>query len=342
MSETLPTTTNPTIKALIESDRPRYQEIIPTHINLDRFIKSAAIAVYENPKLQQCDPNSIRAAIYCGAELGLDFTKAKGHAYLVPFKDKNGTLKAVFMPGYRGKVDLVRRSGLINKIESHLIYQNDTFEVVYGSKSHLKHVPRIIGDRGTVIAGYAIAFFKDQSFQFEIMTLDELEKIRQRSKTPNDGPWITDRNEMYRKTLINRLYKMLPSSPDMDRAMELDEEAHTALQVPAPVAVNPTLPAIPTATIPAAIIPESTTPTEYAKPVSAPIANQETPTKKHRATKAEMEARRAAASGVPTKSKEEQTTLSLTEPKSEPKEEKIDDDDVLTPPIQAPEGVDLF
>ncbi len=209
-----------TISTMLEAKRPEIEQLLPAHVDVNRFIKSALLAVARQPKLKSCTSASLFQAIVSAAELGLDFTQAKGHAYLVPYGNE-----ATFMPGYRGLIDLAKRSGTITKIEAHPVHENDEFELRLGTESRLDHRPLLKGDRGPVQGAYAVAFFDNAPPQFEYMTLEQLESIRGRSKAKNNGPWKTDTDEMYRKTVVRRLAKYLPISPDLEKAIEADNRA---------------------------------------------------------------------------------------------------------------------
>jgi len=231
------------IKVSIENRQKDMFEVLPAHVNKDRFIKSAMLAAYNNQRVRECTPVSIVTAVYNAAELGLDFTPAKGHAYLVPFKGE-----AKFMPGYRGLMELCRRSGIVKKIEAHVVNSRDRFELEYGTNSRIIHAPYILGDPGPVIGAYASALLSDGVAIYEFMTLVELEKVRKISRAADSDPWTKHTDEMYKKTVIRRLFKYLPSSPDLDRALDTDNELydlHTGGRpVPAPI-IPPELPEAP-------------------------------------------------------------------------------------------------
>jgi len=245
MAKELATKKQNAIEVIIGENKQDLKNLLPSHVNGERFIKSAMLAAYKNPDILKCDKVSVMAAIYTGAELGLDFTEAKGHAYIVPFGSK-----ATFIPGYRGLIDLARRSGAVNKIEAHVVYDNDEFEVEYGTASKIFHKPVIDGGpQGKVIGAYAVAWMKTGETQCEFMNLEELNKIRNKSKSKS-GPWATDTGEMYRKTVVRRLFKYLPSSPDMEKALEKDNDAFDNLApTPAPPIVEPTPPPLTPATV---------------------------------------------------------------------------------------------
>lgn len=212
-----------TIREQLEEKKPDIRQLLPSHVDVDRFIKSALLAVARNSDLKKCTVASVFTAIVNAAELGLDFTPAKGHAYLVPFNN-HGTLEAEFMPGYRGFIYLAKNAGVVTKIEAHLVYEKDQFELFYGTEPKLYHKPCLEESPGKVIGAYAVAFFSNTSPQSDYMRLDELKAIRTRSKAKK-GPWATDEGEMMRKTPVRRLFKYLPSSPDIDKALEADNQA---------------------------------------------------------------------------------------------------------------------
>lgn len=215
------TSTEPqTIQTLLEQRRVDIQQMLPSHIDVNRFIKSALLAVARNQKLKQCTPVSLFTAVVNAAELGLDFTPAKGHAYLVPYANE-----ATFMPGYRGLCELAIRGGKVAQIWAYIVYEKDEFSVVYGTYPVINHVPKLTGDKGKTIGAYAVAKFHDGTVQFEFMDYDQIMAIKKRSKAANNGPWVTDEGEMIRKTTIRRLFKYIPSSPDLERAIELDNDA---------------------------------------------------------------------------------------------------------------------
>jgi len=226
-------------KELIEKNADTIKSLLPKHINRDRFIKSAIMAIYNNPDLQACTPESIIQATYTAAELGLDFIDTKGHAYMVPFGKT-----AKFMAGWRGKIDLALRNKIVKRIDSHIVYEKDEFRIAYGTDPELRHVPSLLDDRGKIIGAYAIAFFDGDFRVIEFMTVKELEKVRSFSKM-KDGPayknWL---EEMYRKAPIHRLFKRLPINPDKEevwqKLMESENELFDLENMPtAPPLVNP-------------------------------------------------------------------------------------------------------
>ncbi|MBS3018575.1 hypothetical protein DJFAAGMI_01307 [Comamonas sp. PE63] len=220
-------------------------KMLPKHLNAERLLKVAQIAATSTPGLVKCDVASLVGAIGQCAQMGLEPNTVLGHAYLVPFntkrKDGNGNERWVnsvqVIIGYKGLIDLARRSGQIVSIAAHEVCENDHFDLVYGLDEKLEHRPAL-GERGEVIGFYAVAKLKDGGYCFEFMSRKQVEQIREGSQAaykdewvggrktgnriPMSGPWWDHFIEMGRKTVIRRLAKYLPLSVEFQTAAALD------------------------------------------------------------------------------------------------------------------------
>ena len=159
------------------------------------------------------------------AQLGLE-PGLLGHCYLLPFKNnKKGITEVQFIIGYKGMIDLARRSGQIQNIYAHAVYEKDEFEYELGLEPKLVHKPSMEADRGAFVGAYAVAHFKDGGYQFEFMPKAEIEKRKGRSKTANSSysPWATDYEEMAKKTVIRHMWKYLPISVEIQQQVAYDE-----------------------------------------------------------------------------------------------------------------------
>lgn len=218
-----------TLKDMLERSKQSLAAVLPKHVTPERMVKVALSATARTPFLLKCTPVSIVKAVMQGAELGLEAGGLLGEGYIVPFRNhKTGEYEAQFIPGYRGFIKLARNSGQILSIEAHVVHKDDQFEVEFGLHPKLVHRPAMKPAPGEVVCAYAIAHLKDGSHQVEVMTITQLEAIRSRSKASDSGPWVTDTEEMFRKTVVRRLAKYLPLSPELHRALEVDAEADTA------------------------------------------------------------------------------------------------------------------
>ena len=218
-----------TIRQMIEKRKDEFTKALPKHLTVDRLMRVALTCIGKTPDLQKCTGASLCGAILQCAELGLEPGGALGHAYLVPFKqnhdDGSVTFNCTLIIGYRGLIELARRSGDLAQIEAHVVYSGDTFELEFGLSPKLRHVPLLAGNRGSPVCVYAVARLGDGAMHVEVMTRDEVEGIRKRSRAGNSGPWKTDWDEMARKTVVRRETKYLPmSSERLARALEIDDE----------------------------------------------------------------------------------------------------------------------
>lgn len=201
---------------------------LPKHMTADRLARIALTEIRKTPKLAQCDQASFLGAVMQCAQLGLEPGGALGHAYLIPFGNQ-----VQFIVGYRGMIDLARRSGQIVSIEAREVYEADKFKVRFGLDPDLQHEPAWEqADRGKLRAVYAVAKLKDGGVQFEVMSKAEIDKIRAQSKAgaSSSSPWTTHYNEMAKKTVIRRLFKYLPVSIELSQAVVLDEQAEAGVK----------------------------------------------------------------------------------------------------------------
>lgn len=218
---------------------------LPRHMTADRLARIALTEIRKTPKLATCDQASFLGAIMQCAQLGLEPGSALGHAYLLPFdkREKVGNQWQVtgtdvqLIVGYRGMIDLARRSGQILSLEARAVFEADEFFVRLGLDSTIEHVPAWeAADRGPMTFVYAVAKLKDGGTQFEVMSRAEVIRIRDASQgyksaaesakkynKPINSPWEQHFEEMAKKTVIRRLFKYLPVSIEMQRAVGLDE-----------------------------------------------------------------------------------------------------------------------
>lgn len=226
---------------------------LPKHVTADRLARIALTEVRKIPKLAQCDQTSFLGAIMQCAALGLEPGGALGHCYLIPFENKRQNRTEVqFIVGYRGMIDLARRSGQILSIEARAVYDKDHFEVELGLDSKIVHRPDWnASNRGQLTFVYAVAKLKDGGVQFDVMSRAEIEAIRDKSqgysvakRYARDGvinsPWATNFEEMAKKTVVRRLFKYLPVSIEIQRAVGMDEQADAGIPQDNPLVIEGT------------------------------------------------------------------------------------------------------
>jgi recombination protein RecT len=211
----------PTIKDwLLGKDfRIQIAKALPNHMSPERFQRIALTLTQKSPKLLNCTQESLFNCLLELAPLGLEPDGRRAH--LIPRGDK-----CTLIIDYKGIAELMRRNGEVAYIHCDVVGEHDHFNYRFGTGGRLEHVPAT-GDRGRIIGAYSFIRLKDGTEEYEFMSFEEIERIRERSKAGNDGPWVTDWNEMAKKTVFRRHSKTLPLSPEMRDVIEHDDEAFT-------------------------------------------------------------------------------------------------------------------
>jgi len=213
---------------LLDKMKSQLALALPAHMSADRMARIALTEFRKTPLLAECDPMSVCAAVMVSAGLGLEIG-VLGQAYLVPYRNhKKGIVECQLIPGYRGFIDLARRSGQIISISAHIVYSNDAFEIEYGLEDKLLHKPAMV-NAGEMVAAYAVAKLVGGGHQFLVMSKEKIDEVKNKAKAQS-GPWVSDYEEMAKKTVVRRLFKWLPSSVEMQKAALLDEHSDAGIQ----------------------------------------------------------------------------------------------------------------
>jgi len=204
------------------------RKLLPKAVTFDKFMGTLVAAVSANPKLLECDRGSMIKACIQAAELGLSLNPTLGEGDILQVWDnRTKSNHAQFRPRYMGLMKLARQSGEVLKIEAEVVRENDEFLFQKGTDPRLEHKIKL-GGRGQMIAAYCVWHLKNGSTQFEVMDRDQVIAIRDRSSAKTKegkvvGPWMTDEEEMWRKTAVRRASKYMPRSCEaFDAAVAVD------------------------------------------------------------------------------------------------------------------------
>lgn len=217
-----------TIADLINRQRSEIARALPKHMDADRLARIAITTIKTVPTLMQCSSSSLLGALMLSAQTGME-PGPLGHAYLVPRKSRDRGWEVTWILGYKGIIELARRSGQIRSIEAREVCERDHFDYEFGLDEKLVHRPYMDGDRGPIVAFWGLAKFKDGGHYFLVMSKADVDKAKQRSDAGrNDkGPWATDYAAMGRKTVIRRMAPFLPLSPEQAQVIAHDETVNT-------------------------------------------------------------------------------------------------------------------
>lgn len=190
-------------------------QALPSICTPDRMMRVICTAMQRNPKLMDCSRASLFSAFITCSQLGLEPDGRLAH--LIPY----GTTCQLIID-YKGLVDLVMRTGKVSNIHADIVCENDEFEYNMGIVE--KHKIDFRKPRGEPYAVYAVCRFKDGSSKADVMSIADVDKVRQMSRGKNSTPWTEHYDEMAKKTVFRRLSKWLPLSPEIRDVIRREDE----------------------------------------------------------------------------------------------------------------------
>jgi recombination protein RecT len=227
-TQTAPAQQAITLKQRIGNMEQAFALAMPRGAEATQLVRDALTCLSRNPKLEQCEASTVLGALMTCAQLGLR-PGVLGHAWLLPFWDKHSRqFKAQLVIGYQGYAELAHRTGMVDSLIARPVHANDTFSIDYGLADSLVHKPQLFGDRGPVIAYYAIIKYTTGGHAFHAMSRSDVEKHRDRFAMARNkqreviGPWVDHFDAMALKTVYLQLQKWAPKSTEMARALSAD------------------------------------------------------------------------------------------------------------------------
>lgn len=212
---------------IIKGQWGKIEAVMPKHLSSERLYQMTVSAINREPKLGECDISTVLSCVMKCSALGLEPSAVDGlgRAYILPYRNgKTKRMEATFILGYKGMIDLARRSGELESIAARAVYEGDEFEYEFGLDEKCRHVPHAV-DRtpGKLTHVYMVAKFKDGGYYMDVMGKAEVDAIRKRSKAGESGPWVTDYEAMAKKTVLRRAFPYLPVSVEAQGAASADE-----------------------------------------------------------------------------------------------------------------------
>lgn len=221
----------PTLGSQLKAMIPEFARAMPASMSADRLARIALTEVRRNPALADCTPGSFFGALMQCATLGVE-PGLLGHAYLVPFNNRKAQCKEVqFILGYKGMLDLVKRSGQVEGTPTAaIIHENDLFDLFRDNTGEVfNHTPYWLRkdsaqtEPGKIIGAYVYAKYLTGGIKVHAMPICDIEKRRKRSMAKDNGPWKTDYEAMVLKTVVRAAFPWLPVSiEDAARVAEVE------------------------------------------------------------------------------------------------------------------------
>lgn len=211
------------------------KEALPGDFNKARFLQNTVAVFKASPNLLQYNQTEVLTECLKASYLGLDFMNKE--AWLVPYGNH-----VQFQLGYKGACKFVKKYSIrpIQDIYAKVVRKGDDFE--YGDKDgkqylNWKPVPFSGSDP---IGFFACIQFVDGGVLYEVMSKEEVDKIRRRSKAGGSGPWVTDYEQMALKTVLKRICKNVETDFDnIEQRNAWDSDNAEFEQAPAAEVVDP-------------------------------------------------------------------------------------------------------
>lgn len=207
-----------------------------------QFLTSVSSMVGADDKLAKCEPVSLFMACLTAAALDLPINKNLGFAHIVPYENNRaGVTEAQFQMGYKGYIQLAKRTGQYKNIavtevyEGQLVHEDPLDGNTYDWDAKMS---------GTII-GYVAKFRELNGFEKELyMSIDKVEEhakkfskayqydLKPTTKYKN-SPWSTNFEKMAKKTVLKLLLNQWATlSIEMQKALAVDQAIIKADETP--------------------------------------------------------------------------------------------------------------
>lgn len=207
----------------------------------ERFIRLVSNAILKDPALAEVDKTTLFLECQKAAADGLVLDGRE--AVLTTFNTNrrikegnqwvdNWVKEVVYIPMIKGLRKLVSQAPQVASWNTGLVYdreiEEDRFSFTKEPPS-ITHRPIFAGETGPVVAAYSVVRLKGGEILIDVMSRGKLDAIMNRTKSrkrganrnePGEitGPWATDRDEMYIKTVARHHFKSIPLGDKFEEA----------------------------------------------------------------------------------------------------------------------------
>lgn len=235
------------IKAIqaIESRTEEFRKSLPAHLPAEKFVRVFKNAIGNNPKLADVPLDLLIVEVSKAAADGLICDGRE--AAITLFKTKRGDewIQAPkYIPMYQGLIKRARNTGEVINLAAYLVYENEVLSInpetgqpwfrrwIDDAGEHVTYTPMTLGDPGRIAGAFSQAKLKGGHVVYCWMSISQLDKIRNRTKSKDrdgniTGPWRDDTEEMFKKTVIRRHSKTLPMDSDLANVFSRDDDMYS-------------------------------------------------------------------------------------------------------------------
>lgn len=194
------------------------QDVACNVVTGERMANVALQCINKTPDLAECDPKTLISALKTLAMMGCEPDGI--HGYLVPHRNrKEGTVTATPIPSARGLMRMARANGVGN-INIGIVRQGDSFTWKIQNGKFIMSHEEAWPSTGEPIGYYCTWTDKQRVLHGVRMTKAEVDAIRNRSRAADNGPWVTDPDQMALKTVIKRAAKQWDLPTEAQQAMK--------------------------------------------------------------------------------------------------------------------------
>jgi len=180
-------------------------DAMPQGFNQTRFLQNCMTVLQDTKDIEKCQPLSVARTLLKGAFLGLDFFQKE--CYAIPYGNN-----LQFQTDYKGETKMAKKYSIrpIKDIYAKVVREGDVFE------EEIKEGMQIINFKPTsfsnkaIIGAFAVVLYVDGGMEYETMSTEMIEGIRNNfSKMKNGLMWTKTPEEAYKKTVLRRLTKKI-------------------------------------------------------------------------------------------------------------------------------------
>ena len=200
--------------------KPQMALALPKHMNADRMARLALTAFSSDKNMQQADFRTIAASLMTAGAMGLE-PGVNGAGYLIAYKGV-----CTFVPGWKGLVDLVSRSGRAT-VWTGAVFEGDRFDYALGDAPFVKHVPGDETDPERLSHVYAVGRVNGSTYPvIEVWSMRKIWKHRDELNKQGGKHYSYRHPEMYaRKIPLLQVLKYMPTSIEIANAIAVAEAA---------------------------------------------------------------------------------------------------------------------
>ena len=173
-------------------------------------------------KIAMQNPDSLRNAVVNTSAIGISLNPASKQAYLVPRKG------AVCLDvSYMGLMHIAQQCGAIQWGQAIIVRDKDVFELMPIGQAPVHKYNPFDEDRGKIVGCYCVVKTDTGDMLTTAIPISRIYDVRDRSEAwkkyqqdkSKKCPWVTDEEEMVKKTVVKNAAKYWPRRERLDQAV---------------------------------------------------------------------------------------------------------------------------